>query len=103
MNTLTEEQIKYKIRMLTIVKSEIDSTFDKMVELTGMSLDSELGQLIYTPFNMYMRTLDAISNNSQWLAWFVWDNDCGSKGLAAGINGDINPIKTVDDLFELIF
>jgi len=41
-----------------------------------------------------------IGDDSEMLEWFHIENDLGRKGLSAGKDGDLRPIKTVDDLLD---
>lgn len=36
------------------------------------------------------------------LDWFIYENDCGAKGYEAGIDGDLRPIRTIDDYLWLV-
>ena len=37
-----------------------------------------------------------------WLDWYATETDMGSKGLEAGYDGDIRPIRTMEDLAWLV-
>lgn len=37
-----------------------------------------------------------------WMSWFILENDYGASALEAGYDGKLKPIKTVDDLLELM-
>ena len=43
-----------------------------------------------------------IGDESNWIEWYVYDNDCGRKGLEAGIKGDLSVIDSVEKLVKLI-
>ena len=95
--------MKHKINKLLTVKSEIDSVYGKLKEVTGLSPESRLAEALYLPFNMYLKCLsELIGDKGESLEWFVWENDCGESGLSAGCDKDLKPIKTVDDLIDLI-
>lgn len=47
-------------------------------------------------------TASALGDKSEWLDWFVIENDCGRKGYDAGYEGRLKPIRTVEDLLALI-
>jgi hypothetical protein len=43
-----------------------------------------------------------LGSNYTWLDWYCWDNEMGKKGHDAGYDGNLKPIKTLDDLLDLI-
>jgi hypothetical protein len=65
-----------------------ESPFFKPIwELFDHSLDSVVSQ---------------IGDEGEWVRWFIYENDCGKKGYKAGLGNDLNKIKTVEELLELI-
>ena len=47
-------------------------------------------------------TSELIGDGNEWLTWFWLENNMGSKGLAAGFDPDIVPVRTIDQLVEII-
>jgi hypothetical protein len=47
-------------------------------------------------------TSKLVGDKSEWLDWYATENDFGRKGLSAGFMGHEKPIKTLDDLLDLI-
>ena len=47
-------------------------------------------------------TASAIGDNSEWLEWMVHENDCGRRGHEAGYTDQLKPIRTAEDLLDLI-
>ena len=47
-------------------------------------------------------TASALGDNSEWLVWMIYENECGRRGHEAGYDGQIKPIRTVEDLLDLI-
>jgi hypothetical protein len=37
-----------------------------------------------------------------WIMWYILENEYGDKGYDAGYKGDMKPIKTPEDLFQLM-
>ena len=37
-----------------------------------------------------------------WIMWYILENEYGAKGYDAGYKGDMKPIKTPEDLFQII-
>lgn len=44
----------------------------------------------------------AVGDDYKWVDWFVFENEMGRKGLEAGKTGRFKPIKTAEDLLEMI-
>lgn len=67
-------------------------------DVTGRLFDSWADAL-----NNQTRALAcALRDDSGWIDWYICENDCGKKGLEGGYNGKTKPIRTVDDLLEVI-
>lgn len=43
-----------------------------------------------------------IGDECEWLEWFIYENKCGENGHIAGYEGNLIPIKSIDNLLELI-
>ena len=43
-----------------------------------------------------------VGDENNWIEWFVYDNDCGRKGLEAGIKDNLSVIDSVEKLVKLI-
>lgn len=43
-----------------------------------------------------------IGDKGEWLDWFIWENDCGKKGMRCSIGslGKMKAIHTIDDLLD---
>lgn len=84
---------------------EISKTFDLFSELTGADAESPLFVALFNTHEQYTDVLAlAIGANVEDLAWFIYENDCGAKQMAAK-----NPnwkkakkIKNVKDLLRMI-
>jgi len=69
----------------------------------GYSVESVFGALVNELFEMHVESVaDAIGDRSEWLWWFILENDCGKKEHLAGFKDDMREICCVDDLFWLI-
>lgn len=47
-------------------------------------------------------TSKLVGDKSEWLDWYATENDFGRKGLSAGYMGHEKPIKSLEDLMDLI-
>ncbi len=66
--------------------------------------ESPLPDVCWESFDLYTDTLSKLLNDNSedtWLSWFAYENDMGTKEYDAGYD-DIKPIKTIEDLADLI-
>ena len=47
-------------------------------------------------------TAAAIGDRYEWVDWYVIENDCGRRGNEAGYTDQLKPIRTAEDLLDLI-
>lgn len=47
-------------------------------------------------------TSELVGDTNEWLTWFRLENDMGAKALAAGFEPKIVPVRTVEQLIEII-
>ena len=53
--------------------------------------------------NAYIHLIElAMSDTSEWIDWFVYENDFGARGMEAGYDNALRPIATFDDLYILM-
>jgi hypothetical protein len=45
---------------------------------------------------------ELIGVKSDWISWYIWENDFGEKGMSAGYDGKLKPITNLKELYELI-
>ncbi len=85
-------------------------SFYKLRNETGDSLGKLLfsESFIYLSFgeefmNHYIELLeDVFGDKNSWIQWFIFENDWGAKGYEAGFTDKMSPIKTTEDLYDLI-
>ncbi len=43
-----------------------------------------------------------IGDEGEWMEWFIWENDCGKKGMqcSVGSTSQMKAIYTIDDLLD---
>lgn len=44
----------------------------------------------------------AMKDECEFVSWFVFENDWGAKKHEAGLAGELTPIETIKDLYDLI-
>jgi hypothetical protein len=101
---------EYKIKLIEdLVKhaqkrNELSGKFD---ELFGAFLgggDSYYSRFIDNLFGDQIKLVaELIGDTKEGLEWFIYDNECGEKGLEARAGeNEMHKINTVDDYIELI-
>ena len=104
MNTLTRKQ---KAQLIDTLIAAHDAAHAQMDALK-LALDPNPGCPLYTAvFELIdvaiLAASSAIGDSAgEWLDWFVHDNDCGRKAHEAGYDNRLRPIRTVEDLLDLI-
>ena len=104
MNTLTRKQKAQLIDTLIAAHDAVHAQMDAL----KLAIDPNPGCPLYTAvFELLnvaiMATAEAIGGSAgEWLDWFVHDNDCGRKAYEAGYDNRLRPIRTVEDLLDLI-
>jgi len=82
---------------------EVDMHMQALARVTGMSPDSLLWTAVSgTQERLTRATEHIVGDTCQWMSWFWLENDMGMKGMDAGYQDDMRPIKTVEDLAWLI-
>ena len=104
MSELCYDKRKEAILKVVSVKLELDSTWDKLNELTGIDHSKPLGVAIWTTFDLLVEhTSMLLGVSSESLSWFIWDNDCGKNGLkCSGPDGRMVAVHNVDDLLLVL-
>jgi hypothetical protein len=97
---------KEKIKLVSdLVKhyQELNKTFDQLDSLFGGSCESKFFSAIWSTFDAYTDTVElAIGDAFKSVSWFIYDNDCGKRGLECKFGGKSFKIKTVNDLIKYV-
>ena len=108
-NEVTDDAKEYKIELVKDLAKHVkkrNELSDKFDELFGGFMGN--GDCYYSRFmddlfdDQIKLVAEMIGDRKEGLEWFVYDNECGDKGLEAGVDGDMRKIKTVDDYIYLI-
>lgn len=73
--------------------------------LFGKDREGQIQTHLYGLFRNYSRLVAIqVGDDWQWLDWFLWENDCGKKALAAKASAwkKCRKIRTVKDLEAII-
>lgn len=83
----------------------VNATFDAMAAVTGLTPESKLATQLYSTLEVYTQTLGRLlGDQSNWLAWYMWDNNCGERGLEVTSPKWKKPlkVKTVRNLLRVL-
>ena len=103
MSKITRQQ---KIHLLDDLIAAHDAVHAQMDALK-LTINPDPGCLLYNAVFELLEvaissTATAIGDEGTWLDWFVHENDCGRKGHEAGYDNRVKPIRTAEDLLDLI-
>lgn len=84
-------------------RKKLVSYVDKLNKAIDLNPESPLINKFYELDDLARKFLKIIlTDDADWLDWYVYDNDSGAKGYDAGYDKNLKPIKTEEDLLELI-
>lgn len=90
-----------KLALLTDIVKRHDAleAAQKPLRELGMSLEAPCMEEPWRVMDFAIGQVAArIGDKGGWCGWFIHENDCGRKGLEAGLVGKERPIRTVEDL-----
>lgn len=100
-----DREDKEKLRLIEEVlahKAKIDKEFDTMYVLFG-NAEGSVFDAVYKAFDSYVDAVSTIIGDwSGRLAWYIWENDMGKKGLKVSINRITVAITSPKLLLKLI-
>lgn len=74
--------------------------FEDLVETISDGYRVSVGGRI---IDSYIKILEeTCGDKANWISWYVFENDWGSRGMEAGYEGEMKPIKNYKDLWRLI-
>lgn len=92
-------EIEYACRIIQVS----NHAYEALRGVVGCDPDSTLWLAVFGMQDAIVKqTARLIGDECEWLQWFVFENDCGCKGLEAGFNGKTRRIKTAAQLAKLI-
>jgi len=82
----------------------LQAMFDGIESSMGLDPSGPLLVNVWNLFDAYSAGLarELGDTGDTWLSWFQADNDMGRRGLEAGYDGKLKPIKTLAHLYGLI-
>lgn len=97
---------KEKIKLISdLVKhyQELNKTFDQLNSLFGANPESKVFNAIWGALDSCIDTVElAVGDTFKSVNWYIFENDCGKRGLECKFNKKDYKIKTVSDLVKFI-
>lgn len=96
-----KEFIAYMAGLEDLLKREHD--LSDMLVKSGFIENHFILTHTHKIINNYIAMLGELSDDKGgWIEWHVWENDFGRKQMEAGFTGRLKPIKTTDQLWDLM-
>jgi hypothetical protein len=95
-------ELKKLTHQLDIILSSyknLDETCDKAVSLGCLEVDKPLWNAIWYSFQDMLGIVEK-QFDTDWISWYIWHNQCGSKGLSAK-SGDMKKMKKIRNVKDL--
>ena len=86
---------------LTARYQRLDAAMDAAIAAGCLDIEGELHNAAYNVLDGWIKQLGDESG-AEWVSWWIYDNECGKKGLVAGYDGKCRPIRTVKQMARLI-
>lgn len=101
---MTFEEKVAKIKELVEIYLELDSIYSEFYIATNSPPDSPLFKPVFKLLDKHIETISAIvGDKSDWLSWYIFDNNCGYGDLAVQIAGEEEKkVESVEELVKLI-
>lgn len=78
----------------------------------GLQVESPLNEAFYSVFHTAFIAIEHAATGKAptkddfgiegWIDWFIYENDIGERGGEAGYDGNHKPVKTIDDVLDLM-
>lgn len=95
-----EKAVEIISKLVSLYRSN-HAFWDSAKNVFGTSPESPIFEQIFINFNAYVDAISSISGISKEnIDWFLYDNDCGKKGLNVYIDDIIYTIKSPKDFVE---
>ena len=100
---MTRQQKLHLIDDLIAAHDAVHAQLDALRGSINPDPGCPLYNSIFELLNVAIASTSAtVGDKSEWIDWFIHENDCGRRGHEAGYEGQIKPIMTAEDLLDLI-
>jgi hypothetical protein len=94
----TIDEITADIDKITAAFERLNKACDKAADAGCLDTEGELFSAIWDSFDALIWTIDT----DMWIAWYLWENECGKNAMKAGYDEENKPITNSRELAELI-
>lgn len=101
---MNKTEILKELQKWRDVQKTLDDQLDLFYDLIGAQPESPLLDAIYAVAEAHAKAVARlIGDNSEWLAWYKFENGWGENGLRAALGeSDPQPINSLAQLVDLI-
>lgn len=84
----TKDKVKIVKQLVSAWKS-LEKNIDKVDGAIGIDIESPFMDVIYRSFDNYIESVAMlVGDESEWLKWYIFENDCGNNRLEAQVSID---------------
>ena len=95
-----------KLKMLNDLFLDNDAMQEQINKLNSLFMPAPECGLYETMFALFdtavSATEAAIGDSHKWVEWMIFENDCGRNGYEAGYSDAMRPIRTAEDILDII-
>lgn len=102
---LTEQQFRQAINNLKRQEQKTNEILDQLKPVFGNScFEGGMFNLIYYAKDVSIYILEDVMGDkkSQWINWFIFENEFGRNDLSIVVDGVESKIKTASDLYRVL-
>ena len=101
---MSRKEKAQKVREVVHLHDTLMESYKTLEAALGVSLiQSKIWSATWQMFDLMLAAVAGqIGDESEWLSWYVYENDCGARGMEAGYDGRMKPIRTAVDLVRLV-
>ena len=87
-----------KIKQIVSDYKKLTACCDAASDAGALDTEGRLYNVIWMTYDNMLKMVDY----SDWISWYVFENECGAKKMVSGVNGKVNKITTPRMLAKLI-
>ena len=101
---MTYKAFNKDMKKLKKLHRDADKVYDNLVKMFGGYIfESPLYEAMYSGITYAMNLIsEKYGDTSEWLSWYIYENEWGKKKMEAGESGKLKPITNLKDLWELM-
>lgn len=100
---MTNKQKIKRLEELKTIVTNIESCLTQLDAVLGCIPESLLKTRVHELRKFAVEaTAELVEDKSEWLDWFIFENEWGARELEAGYDNELKPVRTFADLVGLI-